>query len=669
MPMAFRRRPRAGRAWLALAFVILVAAPVSLRAQTTAPELTRLSIEDLLNIEVTSASRKEQRVMDVAAAVFVITQEDIRRSGMTTIPDLLRLVPGVNVAQINSNKWAVSVRGFNGLFANKLLVLIDGRSVYNQLYSGVIWDTVDLMADDIDRIEVIRGPGATAWGANAMNGVINIVTRSAADSQGGVVRMDAGGNGTQAALRYGGTAFNTPYRVFAQWTSRDESILVPGVRANDASHSVTAGFRADRSGTRGEFTLTGKFTAGRSKPLWLNLDAATAATQPVLGDSSETRAGHLLGRWASAPGAGVHLQVQSSIDLANLQEAVGHFTRRAIGVEAQARKTVAGRHDLVTGVGYRHVDERLDGRNHVSLIPADNHSILLTAFIQDDVAMPGDRVHLILGTQFQHDSQFGAGIQPSVRLMWNVRPRQRLWAAASRAIRTPSLADRFIRVDYPPQPTPIGLPLFATVIGNPDVGNETFADLEAGYRIEAGASASIDATAFAGRYTDLITNEVSAPVLVFAPGPRLEVTSRNRNQMTATTRGVEVAAHWAPAATVWFDASIAMLQINTRLRDAAGTVAADVPRMQWQARAVFQPAPRATITASLFHVGRLRVSAVEAYTRADVMVEWRVSDRLALMAIGQNLLQASHAEFIGTNSLLLSTRMPRSLGVRARWMF
>lgn len=206
---------------LAAALILTIASPATGLAQMKVPDLVNASIEDLMNIEITSASRKEQRAADVAAAVFVITSEDIRRSGATTVPDLLRLAPGINVAQINSNKWAVSVRGFNGLYANKLLVLVDGRSVYNRMFSGVLWDAEDLLLDDIDRIEVIRGPGAAIWGANAVNGVINIVTKATADTQGALVRVEAGRAGEQGAVRYGGTRGGTRYRLYTQWTGRD----------------------------------------------------------------------------------------------------------------------------------------------------------------------------------------------------------------------------------------------------------------------------------------------------------------------------------------------------------------------------------------------------------------------------------------------------------------
>jgi iron complex outermembrane receptor protein len=272
----------------------LSAIPSTALAQGGVPDLGQLSIEELMNITITSASRKEERAIDVAAAVFVITSDDIHRSGMTTIPDLLRLVPGVQVAQINSNKWAVSVRGFNGLYANKLLVLVDGRSVYHRIFSGVFWDTEDPLFDDIDRIEVIRGPGAASWGANAVNGVINIVTKSAADTPGALVRVDGGRSGEQAAVRYGGAAGAARYRLYAQWTGRDQSLLTPDTRANDRSHSVTTGFRTDWTTRRGALTLEGDVTAGQSRALWPNLNPATANSEPIADDPSDTQGGHVL---------------------------------------------------------------------------------------------------------------------------------------------------------------------------------------------------------------------------------------------------------------------------------------------------------------------------------------------------------------------------------------
>jgi iron complex outermembrane recepter protein len=642
-------------------------------AQTPAPDLSRVSIEDLMKIEITSVSRKEQRAMDVAVAVFVITHDDIRRSGMTTLPDVLRLAPGVDVAQINSNKWAVTVRGFNGLYANKLLVLVDGRSVYNRLFSGVVWDAEDLMLDDIERIEVIRGPGAAMWGANAVNGVINIITKAAADTQGGLVRVDGGRSGQQGAVRYGGTVGATRYRVYSQWSGRDQSLIAAGTRADDASHSVTTGFRADWTTAPGAFTFEGDFTAGQARALWPNLDPLTAAREPLANEPSDSRGGHLLGRWTHTRASGASLQVQSFLDITGRQEPVGDYSRHTVGVDTQYHTPFGAHQDLVAGAGYRFIDEGLAGRVGLSLIPAQAQSSLVTAFMQDEVALFGSRLAVTLGTQVQYDSDFGAGVQPTARVMWKAGPRQRLWAAASRALRTPSLNDRGVRFDYPPVPTPTGLPLYVSLLGNPAAVNETIVDGEAGYRLDFGTG-SIDVTGFAGSYHGLATQETGDPVVVFVPSPRIVVTSHLDRGLDATTRGLEVAGHWAPLPAWRLDGSYTAFHVTPHLAAtshdlAAATADGDAPRAQWQLRSSFSPVVRATVNLSVFHVGRLEQLQVNAYTRADVSAEWRFNNRLSVMAMGQNLFDAAHAEFAGVATVLLPTQVARSAGLRVRWTF
>ena len=283
-----------------------------------------------MSIEITSASRKEQRAKDIAAAVFVITHDEIRRSGMTTIPELLRLAPGVNVAQFNASNWAVSVRGFNGLYANKLLVLVDGRSVYSRIFSGVCWDAEDMIVDDIERIEVIRGPGAAIWGANAVNGVINIVTKAAAETQGGLVSVEAGGWGQQGAVRYGGAVGSGNYRVYAQWSDGMARRLRPAAPPTTPSE---ASFRASgRTGLRRPGCSWCKATSrsGRSHPLWFNLDPLTVGQEPIREDRTDAQSGHLLSRWTHTRRGGASLQVQSFVYLASRQEPIADYHRRTI---------------------------------------------------------------------------------------------------------------------------------------------------------------------------------------------------------------------------------------------------------------------------------------------------------------------------------------------------
>ena len=385
-----------------LVLFALVAIPSPGLAQRGERDLSQVSLEELMNIEITSASRKEQRAGDVAAAVFVITQDDIRRSGMISIPDLLRLAPGVEVAEINSNKWAVSVRGFNGLYANKLLVLVDGRTIYNRIFSGVFWDTEDLVIDDIDRIEVIRGPGAAIWGANAVNGVINIVTKATADTQGTLVRVDGGSSGEQGAVRYGGTLGAATYRLYSQWTGRDQSLIAPGTGANDASHSVTTGFRADWATQPGAFMLEGDFTAGQARALWPNLNPQTAAGDPIANIPSDNEGGHVLGRWTRTRASGASLQIQSFMDIAGRQEPVGNYNRRVFDVDMQYHTALGAHQDLVAGAGYRFFDEKFIGQVGFSLNPAQDTSSLLTAFMQDEIELFRNRLAVTLGSQVQY---------------------------------------------------------------------------------------------------------------------------------------------------------------------------------------------------------------------------------------------------------------------------
>lgn len=657
-----------------IALFILSTLPSTSLAQSPAPDLSHMSIEDLMNIEVTSASRKEQRASDVASAVFVITHDDIRRSGLTSIPELLRLAPGVDVAQINSNKWAVSVRGFNGLYANKLLVLVDGRSVYTRLFSGVLWDALDLMLDDVDRIEVIRGPGAAMWGANAVNGVINIVTKTAAETQGGLVRVDAGRSGRQAGLRYGGTAGATRYRLYAQWTGRAQSLFAAGTRADDASGSLTTGFRADWDTQPDAFVLEGGFTAGRTRAVWANLDPETAAREPIANERSEANGGHLLGRWTHARTGGASLQVQSFVDVVDRHEPVADYRRRAFDVDAQYHTALGAHQDLVVGAGYRFIAERLAGHVGFSLVPANDNSSLLSAFVQDEIALFGKRLSITLGSQLQYDSYAGVGAQPTARVIWKARPGQRFWAATSRALRTPSLTDRGIHLDYPPVPGPGALPLFATGLGNPAAKTETFVDTEAGYRVDVGTAVSIDATAFLGRYDDLQTEEPAVPVVQLLPWPRVVVISQFGNQLQATTRGLEVAGHWTPVPAWRLDGSYTAFHVTPHLSAASrdpGAASEDgsAPRAQWQLRSAFSPGRRATLDVAVFRVGPLARFGVAAYTRADATAEWRFTSRLSAMAIGQNLFDAAHPEFASARSLVMATQVARSASVRLRWTF
>ncbi|MEP7307579.1 MAG: TonB-dependent receptor [Acidobacteriota bacterium] len=662
---------------LIVALLATVAAPAA--AQTRPVDLSGASLEDLMNIEITSASRKEQRAEDVPAAVYVVTRDDIRRSGMTSVPDLLRLVPGVQVAQINANKWAISVRGFNGLYSNKLLVLIDGRSVYSPLFSAVLWDTEDLMLEDVDRIEVIRGPGGAVWGANAVNGVINILTRPAGDTRGLLVRADAGNvDHGSAAVRYGGTAGRGAYRVYSQLTTHGDSLLAPGAAANDHWRSLTSGFRGDWSLGSEAFMLQSSVSVGQERPLWMSLDpAANGETSGV----SDTQVGNVLGRWTHTRGNGATLQLQSFVDLAHRGESIVAYRRRTVDLDA-VYHTPAGRHDLVGGGGYRYIDESADGGVGFSFTPSGQQKTLVNAFAQDEISLARHRVALTLGTKVEFDTDQELTLQPTARIMWQVTPQQRLWAAASRALRTPSLVDEGIRIDFPPIVAPAmpgdplaGVPIVVSVAGNPAAQNERLVSTEAGYRIDITSRAAIDVAGFIGHYQHLQSTEPSTPTLVFVGGrPVLSVVSVFQNLQAADTRGAEITARVKLSSGWQVDGTFSAFHLTPH-PDAsshdplAPTADGNAPSYQWRGHSAFSLGSRAQLDALVFYVGGLRQLGIPAYTRADIRCEWTVTPWLSAAAHGQNLLSPAHAEFVGGNATMVSTQVPRSGSLRLTWRF
>jgi iron complex outermembrane receptor protein len=636
-----------------------------------------MSLEELMNIEITSASRKEQRAQDVAGAVYVITHDDIRRSGMTSVPDLLRLAPGVQVAQINSNKWAVSVRGFGGLYSNKLLVLVDGRSIYNPLFSAVLWDTEDLMLEDVDRIEVIRGPGGAVWGANAVNAVINILTRPAADTVGLLVRA-GGGTFDQGnlAVRYGARG----YRVYAQLSDHGNSLLSPGAAANDHWRSLTAGFRSDWSAGPDAFLVQGGLTTGLERPLWISLDPAVAGQSDTRGTAT-THVGNVLGRWTRTTNGGGRLQVQSFVDVAHRRGSIGEYDRHTFDLDADYHTTIGRRHDIIAGGGYRYISETMDGGIGYAFTPDNQRASLVNAFAQDEIALVPRRLTLTLGGKIEHTGREGVSLQPTARIMWKLRPRQHLWAAVSRAVRTPSLLDEGVHADYPPAiavvppgtPQP-GFPVAISLSGNPAIRPERLVSTEAGYRIDVGSRASFDVAGFLGHYTSLQTIEPSAPVLVVVGGRRiLHVSAMFQNMLEADTRGIEIAGRATLRPWWQMDGTLAAFHLTPHPDPSSHDLTAAVfdgraPGYQWRGHSGFSLGARGQADLLLFYVGSLRQTGVPSYTRADARLEWKLTRRFTVTAQGQNLLSPAHAEFV-SDTTIVATQIPRSGSLRLTWRF
>jgi iron complex outermembrane receptor protein len=655
-----------------LAGWLLFAAQPAL-AQTRPADLALATLEDLMNIEVTSPSRKEQRAEEVPAAIYVITQDDIRRSGMTTVPDLLRLVPGVQVAQINSNKWAVSVRGFNSLYSTKLLVLVDGRSIYNPLFATVLWDTEDLLLEDVERIEVIRGPGAAIWGANAVNGVINILTRRSADTQGLLVRTGVEAPGAaDGAVRYGGTAAAGTYRVYAQSASHAGTEMPSGAGADDRWRTLTAGARGDWASGADSYFLQADATSGEQRPLWLNLDPATVASSYTSPDAvSETKAGHVLGRWQRAFPDRAALQLQSFADFAHRREAIGEYDRRTFDLDAEYHARAAARHDLVVGGGYRLIHEEMTGAGGYMYNPDHALTTLVNAFAQDEIALAA-RVTMTLGAKFEHETLAGPNFQPTARVMWNVAPQQHLWAAVSRALRTPSLIDRGLDVELLPRRQADGSLLIVGAHGNPSLGDERLSSAEAGYRVNLSSAATLDVAGFAGRYDSLAIYEPQAVTPV--PGSSvLRLDTQFQNILKATTHGIETTARVRLTGAWQIDGALSTFHLTPDPNGShASWVAAydgHAPAYQWRAHSAWSLGPHAQADFALFHVGPIVQTGIPAYTRADTRVEWKLSPRVSATVAGQNLLNSAHYEFDGDDTNIAATLVPRSGSIRLTWRF
>jgi iron complex outermembrane recepter protein len=659
-----------------LAGLLALALPGHALGQGKSPtDLALVSLEDLMNIQVTSASRKEQRADAVPAPVYVITQDDIRRSGMTTVPELLRLVPGLQVAQINSNKWAISARGFNGLFSNKLLVLVDGRSIYDPLNSGQFLESEDLVLEDIDRIEVVRGPAGAVWGANAANGVINILTKAAGDTAGASVRMSAGTfERVQGSARYGGSIGAASYRVFTQWSEHAESLRDRQTPAGDDWRAMSSGLRIDWKAARNAFLLEANGSSATLDPLWININVLAPPGPPVTASGpSDTQIANVLGRWTYTRDHGGVLQVQSFFDSRPRYESGGQSNQKTTDIDLQYHTRIGSRQDVVVGAGTRLNRESLAGTFVLSVVPSESVRTTANLFVQDEITLLRNRVHVTLGSRLEHDTHTEWGVQPTARVLWDVAQGQRVWAGISRALRTPALFDLGIRLNLGLSPSGEGLPTEISILGNPAMRPEGVVSTEAGYRVNLGTRASIDVAAFASHYDSLQTIEPIQPFVEFVPGPpHLVIASQYGNLLQAVTSGVEIDGRWQPVSGWRLDGSYTGFRFTPHLdvssRDlAAATADGNAPRHQWQVHSSVSLGARAQFDAAFFHVGALGEAKIAAYSRADARVESRLTRHFSVSLVGQNLFNRAHAEYGG--EVLLSTLIPRSARVQLAWRY
>jgi iron complex outermembrane receptor protein len=642
-------------------------------------DLTQLSLEDLMNTKVTSISKKEQSLSRAAAAIFVITAEDVRRSGATSIPDLLRMVPGLDVAQINANSWAISARGFNHQFSDKLLVLIDGRTVYTPLFAGVYWDVQDVPLEDIERIEVIRGPGATVWGANAVNGVINIITKSAADTQGGL--LVAGGGTQDLALgtaQYGGKiGKDASYRVFTKYLDHNHFSDLTGQDGEDGWHLSHAGFRTDASlSQKDSLTVEGDLYGGSEGANYGHIVSIAPPVNENLDGTEELSGGNILSRWNHAFSRRSDTTLQFYFDRYERDGPVISDNRGTFDLDFQHHLALGYRHDLIWGADYRYSSDYTEGTIDRAWVPAGRALQLFSTFAQDEIVLKPDRVFLTVGTKLENNYYSGWDLDPSARVAWTPSKQHSFWAAVSRADRTPDRRNEDADINIAAFPGPGGVPALLTLLGNPNEESEHVVAYEAGYRAQPAGPFSIDVATFFNTYTDLATTEPGSPFLVANPAPaHLVFPLVWGNLMHGTTYGIEVSANWKVNDRWTLSPGHTLLQMHlhtdatsqdtTTLADTEGSS----PRHQAQLRSHLKLPGRFVWDVSGYFVERLSAQAVPSYTRMDTQVSRQLGERLEFSLVGQNLLQDHHLESHDDLTSVNPTQMKRSAYAKIVWRF
>lgn len=599
--------------------ILLLLSTVAVAANDRQPapqDLKLLTIEELMEIDITVATREPEMVRNTAAAISVVTREDIHRAGVTTLADAVALADGVHVARINNGSWAVSARGFNATSANKLLVMIDGRTEYSPLFTGTFWNMLDYVLEDVDRIEVIRGPGAALWGANAVNGVVNIITRHSRDTQGAHIALGSGNEDPALAdVRYGGVmARSATYRLYAKYAHRDEQVFATGEPSQDARRRGQLGFRVDGGAPDADTWL-------------LKGDAFHSRDEFSDRADGEFTGLALQGRWSHRVASESRLDLQSYYRR-EYRRVPAQLTHQVdtIDFDLQHGFTWRARHRVVWGATQRFNWDSTEGGS-VRFEPPEARYSLSSLFAQDEIALIPARLYVVAGMKMERNSFTGPEWQPNVRSRFHISPRQMIWGAVSRAVRRPTRLDVDVRT--------------ATATGGGDAFRaETLLAGELGYRVQPHARVSLDATVFTHGYDDLRSQELPPT------GPPIVV----GNTLNARVHGLELTGNLQPAA--WWRIHVSYTYLDESItrdadsRDVGRTASeANDPRHQAGARASLDLPGEIEADAVLRRVGELPNPRVPAYTELNARVGWRATPRLELAVIGQDLLHAHHPEF------------------------
>lgn len=655
-----------------------------IEVETASPEssdpLTELSLEELMNVEVVTYSKSPQKWFDTPAAVYVITQEDIRRSGVTSIPEALRLAPGVEVARVNSNQWVVGIRGFTSLtgrLSPSILVLIDGRSVYSPLFAGVFWEVQDLLLEDIDRIEIIRGPGGTLWGANAVNGVINIISKHSKETQGELATFGAGTKERAfGGVRYGGMAGERlRYRFYGKFFDRDGMFHPTGDKYDDW-RMAQGGFRADLDlSKRNTLTFQGDVYSGKAGQKTTFATYAPPFSETVEKDA-DLSGGNLSLRFDRVQNERSDWMLKAYYDRVSRRAPTFTDDQDTVNLELQNRfRPVAGQ-ELIWGIGYRRVSDHFTGIPVTVIAPARRTDNLYSAFGQYQSALIGDHLFLTVGSKFERNDYSGFEVQPSGRLLWKPTPNQAVWTSVTRAVRTPS------RLEHDSSLTGLSNgsstpPTFTRVIGEESrFDSERVVAYELGYRTQPAHQLSFDAAAFYNRYTNLLSLQPGAPFTEsIPPDPdRVIFPFFFENRVEGHTYGVELMSDWQVLEWWRLNMIYTFLQIDLTqtsgavdpLRIVAATEESN-PHHQAGIRSLMTLPKNIELDGFLRYVDRLPSQAIRRYYNLDLRLGWRPTKAVELSLVGQNLLDSHHPEFGGGSAGLTEVARAVYGKVTVRW--
>lgn len=652
-------------------------------------DLADLSLDELLSTEITTLSRKSESLGSAPAAVHVISQSTIRRSGARSIPELLRLVPGMQVAQIDGNKWAVTSRGANGRFANKLLVLMDGRTLYSPMLSGVQWDSQDTDIAAIERIEIIRGPGATMWGSNAVNGIVNIITKHAADTKGGNIGVAGGMAGYETTVRFGGESGDSAYRFFGKVFDRDGNVNMSGMDTEDYSEMLRFGGRYDWDGTQ-DSNLTVSFETYTGESGEYRIRRSLFPPYETVADTyTGISGGFLMATWSHDFSSDSGLKINAYYDAHERDVSTYTEDLETFDVDIQHRFSAGENHDVIWGVSYRNSSDKTTGTFETSISPASDGRVHISAFIQDEIQLFDGKARLIFGSKFEHNelSDEDLEIEPSVRLSVAVAENQTLWTSVSRAVRMPSRGERgglvTTSIVAPGQPvSPLPVPTVVRLTGNPDMQSENVVAYEAGYRLR-NRSLQLDAAVFYNQFTDLRSLSLGIPTC--EPGGEDPLVDPDC-LLTATHVGQPLVignedSYDAMGVELWLSK-----QLSERWRlqggytyfrttdpgtGAAATlgIVEDSPDHQLLLRSSTDINDSLEFDVMLRWIDELETQRVDAYTALDLRLAWSPIPSLSVAAVAKNLFADDHVEFLSELVDLAPVEIEPEAFIELRWNF